>query len=130
MTLAEYDSQLENLVDAAYMSGDFDPVNDFQYKYMREFYNYYISKAKTEIEKYACEILEYLINDSQSGSVVQYVESEKKAIELKDYLNEHEFFTEITLDSPEVYYCKYSNEWAVDCMFGGNYTPCWDGWFD
>ena len=130
LTLKEYDKAIDNLKVAAYKNECFDEVYEFQHKHMQEYYDYYVSKAEKETEKYACEILEYLISDSQSGSVVHYVESEEKANELRDYLNQHEFYGEIMLDSPEVYYCEYCNEWVVDCMFGGNYCPWWDGWFD
>ena len=130
MTLKEYDDQMNILSEQAYRTGDFDPVNDFQFKYMTEFWKNLLAKAETDIEKTSCDILNWLIGKSQSGNVVHSIETEEKANELRDYLLDHEFYSEIMLDAPEVYYDKYAEEWCVDCMFGGFYTPCWDGWFD
>ena len=129
MTLHEYDNAMCELTDDR-SKLDEDKVGEFQNTHLREFLTELKGKATTDNDRYACEILEYLIVYSQSGSVVHYVETEEKANALRDYLNEHDLIGDMMLDSPEVYQDKYSGKWAVDCMFGGFYCPYWDGWFE
>ena len=69
-----------------------------------------------------CELLEYVIKKSSSGSAIVDVDFEELAHdadlllweELSDYL----------LDSL-VY--EENGKWCVDAMFGGYYVPGWDG---
>ena len=103
-----------------------DELNTFQWIHMREFVANYKAKAKgNKAKEKIAELFEYAVENSQTGSAVLYVESE----ELKDEIDEiiWEEIGEYMLDAPQ-YYQTDDGEWAIDCMFGGNYVPEWDGW--
>ena len=100
----------------------------FQAKYMTEVLTELRSKADTKAKEVACDILEYVINSSTSGSVVQFVETEEFANEVDEV--RWEMIGDYMLDAPEIYEDKYSGGWVIDCMFGGYYVPYWDGWFE
>lgn len=130
MTYEEYNEKMD------WYSENITPDNEelfvemceFQAKYMTEVLTELRSKADTKAKEVACDILEYVIYDSTSGSVVEYVETEEFANEVDEVM--WEMIGDYMLDAPEIYKDKYSGEWAIDCMFGGYFVPYWDGWFE
>ena len=106
----------------------FEEMCKFQTEYMGEVLTELRSKADTKAKEVVCDILDYAIRWSESGSVVEYVETEELANEVDEII--WEMIGDYMLDAPEIYKGKYSGEWTIDCMFAGNYVPYWDGWFE
>lgn len=130
MTYEEYNKKMDWYSENITEDNEelFEEMCQFQAKYMTEVLTELRSKADTKAKEVACDILEYAINDSTSGSVVQFVETEEFANEVDEVM--WEMIGDYMLDAPEIYKDKYSGEWAIDCMFGGYFVPYWDGWFE
>lgn len=130
MTYEEYNEKMD------WYSKNITPDNEelleemynFQARYMTEVLTELRSKADTEAKEVVCNILDYAINWSSSGSSIEYVETEELANEVDEII--WEMIGDYMLDAPEIYQDEYSGEWAIDCMFGGNFVPYWDGWFE
>lgn len=130
MTYEEYNEKMDWYSENITEDNEelFEEMCQFQAKYMTEVLTELRSKADTKAKEVACDILEYVINASTSGSVVQFVETEEFANEVDEVM--WEMIGDYMLDAPEIYEDKYSGGWVIDCMFGGYYVPYWDGWFE
>ena len=128
MTYEEYDKKME------WYSENITPDNEelleemfqFQTKYMTEVLMKLRNKADTKAKEVVCNILEYAINNSTSGNAIEFVETEELANEVDEIIDE--MIGDYMLDAPQIY--EENGEWAIDCMFGGNFVPGWDGWFE
>ena len=130
MTYEEYNKKMDWYSENITEDNEelFEEMCQFQAKYMTEVLTELRSKADTKAKEVACDILEYVINASTSGSVVQFVETEEFANEVDEVM--WEMIGDYMLDAPEIYEDKYSGGWVIDCMFGGYFVPYWDGWFE
>lgn len=131
MTLAEYDEKMsvyaERLRNATGSEFDalYEEVSNFQYAHMEDVLLAYKANIDCEAKGYIYSLLEYAVHSSSSGNSTIDVESEEILTdidniiweEIGDYLLDYQTYKEETY-------------WVVDCMFGGNYVPCWDGWKD
>ena len=117
MTLEEYDIKVDELRE----KGDIDALNELKISYMTEI----MSKmyAKAEAYKNIAKSINYLIDESFSGSVINYAETKEKA-ELIQELSLKEL-DDYMLDTPDIYQDDIG--WTISYMFGGNYVPYWDG---
>ena len=129
MTFEEFNSRMNeysDLMDAqlADMTEEekeklFDEIAEFQTDYMEQ-----VRDGCDDVRIY--NIFDYLINESSSGNVIYYVYTEDEARELEIKLWEQ--YGEYILDS--TIRETTDEKFAVDIIFGGNYTPYWDGWED
>lgn len=130
MTLEEYNTKVNEIGERLRTEWDddlYDELNDFQYNYMQEVLDEYKKSKKWTPARQCCyELLYHAVWHSESGSSIQYVNSKKLADEVDDIIWDE--LGDYMLDSPEIY--KVKDQWAISCMFGGNYVPCWDGWRD
>ena len=131
MTIEEYNAKMdeltERLKEAAYTKEAgyiYDEITEFQYRYMRAFVNEYYNKAKFDpIKLKIFDIFQYAVEQSESGSSIGYVNDKETADKIVEIINDK--IGEFMLDSPEIYQ-EADGEWAISCMFGGNYVPEWD----
>lgn len=139
MPIEEYDNQMRIYSDQLRNSTDqewedlYEKVSKFQHKHMTEYLEELqkITEEETdEVTKEAreavCELLEYAINDSESGSAIVYEISEEVANKFDEIYED--MIGEFLLDAIEIY--KEDDGYVLDAMFGGNYVPYWDGWND
>ena len=112
------DAQLADMTEEA-KEKLFDEIADFQTDYMEQ-----VRDDCDDVRIY--NIFDYLINESSSGNVIYYVYTEDEARELEIKLWEQ--YGEYILDS--TIRETTDEKFAVDIIFGGNYTPYWDGWED
>lgn len=125
MTFEEYNKAIDAYAERIENGEDIlDEVTDFQYKYMNSVLASY--KADTPAKEICRDILEYAVNHSQSGSVVQYVEDKELADSVYDIIWEE--LGEYMLEAPEYY--EENGTWVIDCIFAGYYIPGWDGWLE
>ena len=125
MTFEEYNKAMDVYAERIDNGEDIvDDVTDFQYKYMNSVLAAY--KADTKAKEICYDIIEYAVNHSQSGSVVQYIEDKELANCVYDIIWEE--LGEYMLDSPEYY--EDNGTYVIDCMFAGYYVPGWDGWYE
>lgn len=128
MTLEEYVKEMETRLANIDRDSDeeWDELYEFQFTYMRGVLEEYRKTVgNNEAKRVCCSILDYIINQSESGSVNMAVETEEFANEVREMALED--FAEYMLDAPEVYFEEAFDEWMVSCMFGGYFVPCWDG---
>lgn len=125
--MAEYVTELESLIDDEDKWDEkYEKISQFQMDYMNEVLADYKKKATSEAQEYIYEALEYAVKNSQSGSSVLYVPTKEIADEIDEIIEGE--IGDYMLDHPEIY--EEDGEWVIDCMFGGNYVPYWDGWKD
>ena len=125
MTIEEYNKAMD-AYSIRIRNGEeiMDEVNDFQYEFMRNVLkNYVADSPEKEIIR---NILDYAVNDSTSGSSVQYVEDKDLADKVMEIIFDE--IGEYMLDFPEYY--EENGYWVIDCVFAGYYVPDWDGWYD
>lgn len=129
MTLEEYKGKMNEYSDKLKKtSGNewneiYENMTDFQRKFMKQALEDYKKTVDCEEKKCIYDLLEYVVNFSESGSSVKYVDSKEMADkidkiiweEIGDYLLDYQVYEE-------------NDKWAIDCMFGGYYVPEWDGW--
>ncbi len=129
MTLTEYDKKMSKYAKRLRnIYGDeweklYEEVSEFQREYMENVLEEYQQTIDCEAREYIYELLCYAVRQSQSGSAIIDVETKEIADaieeilweEIGDYLLDYEIYEE-------------GDCWAIDCMFGGNYIPYWDGW--
>jgi len=120
--MSEYADKLSTLSgkewDALYKE-----ISKFQQDYMEGVLEEYEKTIDCEAREYIYDLLCHAVRVSESGSSIVYVETEELADgiediiwqEMWDYLLDYEIYQE-------------DNHWVVDCIFGGNYVPYWDGW--
>lgn len=128
MTFEEYVKEMETRLASLDRDSDeeWDELYEFQFTYMRGVLEEYRKTVgNNEAKRVCCSILDYIINQSESGSVNMAVETEEFANEVREMALED--FAEYMLDAPEVYFEEAFDEWMVSCMFGGYFVPCWDG---
>lgn len=137
MTLQEYDaevSKMGEMVRSLYKMNDhkngyevYEELSNFQNKHMKEFLAAYKETIGDDKAKQVCyDLLEDAITYSESGSAIKYVDTKELADKVDEIIMDE--IGDYLLDPPEIY--QEGNEWAIDCMFGGNYVPYWDGWTD
>lgn len=132
MTFEEYNEKmhiLEERLRATESEDEWDKVMDeinaFQHKHMEAFVEEYMASAKgNRAKEEIADIFRYAVYCSESGSAIGYVDSKELADEIDEIIWEE--IGEYMLDAPQIY--ESNGEWAIDCMFGGNYIPEWDGW--
>lgn len=125
MTLAEYNAEYDEYCQQLteyYTKELYEKFNNFKYKYMTSVLKEYAKTADTAAKQLICELLDYAINHSESGSCITEAYTEEVAKETEQLLWEE--FGGYLLDS-EVY--QENGCWVVDVMFGGAYIPYWDG---
>lgn len=129
MTLEEYDKQMSDYADRLHeLYGKewdelYEEVSRFQQNYMGNVLNEYKKTINCEAREHIYELLCYAVRNSQSGSSIVDVETKRVADEIDNILWEE--IGDYLLDY-EIY--KEDDHWLIDCMFGGNYVPYWDGW--
>lgn len=127
MTLPEYNAKYDEYcqkLKECYTKELYEKFNNFKYKYMTSVLTEYAKTADTAAKQLICELLDYAINHSESGSCITEAYTEEVAKETESILWSE--FGDYLLDS-EVYEDKTGNCWVVDVMFGGAYIPYWDG---
>ena len=133
MTLKEYEDKLDRITELMRMRAKsnegYDDLRDkyveLQYSYMEEVLNEYKKTIGDNPAKLICyELLDYAVHWSQSGNAIVYEENEEIANQVDDiiYYELGEYLLDV-----EVYFDKYTQSWAIDCMFGGYFVPDWDG---
>lgn len=123
MSFDEYLTKFSELLNERKMAD----VNELQYTFMRKQLQEYKDKSHLDNDPSVpavIGIIEYLINHSQSGSVVWYAPTESLCGEIEEELVAN--FGDMLLDNPQTYHTK-SGLWALDCVFGGAFCPDWDG---
>lgn len=101
-------------------------ISEYQYTEMTKYLEEYKAKADTRAKEVICEMLEYAISKSVSGSsiVSNLTKDEAEAVddilwdEVGDLLAEADI------------YQKKDGTWCLDCIICGNYVPEWDGWLE
>lgn len=120
----EYADQLSNTYGKDW-DNLYEKVSNFQQNYMENVLEEYQKTIDCEAREKIYELLCYAVRNSQSGSSIVDVETEEIANEIDNILWEE--IGHYLLDY-EIY--EEGDYWAIDCMFGGNYVPYWDGWND
>lgn len=128
MTLEEYDIQMRKAseeLNANWSDELYKSVSEFQFEHMEEFIKEYGKTIDDDPAKKVCfDLLYYAVHNSESGSSIEYVETKELADRVEEIIENE--IGQYLLDSPQIY--QSGDEWAIDCMFGGNYVPYWDGW--
>ena len=109
-----YGSEWDNL---------YEEISQFQQKYMTNVLDEYEKRIDCDAKQYIYDLLSYAVKTSQSGSSIIYIKSKEIADKIDDMIWEE--IGDYLLDY-EIY--EENDHWVVDCMFGGNYVPYWDGW--
>lgn len=123
MTFDEYLTKFSELLNERKMAD----INKLQYAFMREQLQNYKDKPHLDNDPSVpavIGIIEYLIDCSQSGSVVWYAPTKSLCDEIEAELFAN--FGDMLLDNPQIYRTK-SGLWALDCIFAGAFCPEWDG---
>ena len=142
MTLAEYDTQFDHLLNkwrTTQSPHAYQDMIDLQYTFLGQIRDEIYDQIKTVngIKKRVLftvlEIFNRLKFSSVSGHVMENVgmgekNPEEFAREVKDYLNK--VYGDMFSEEIEIYPDKNGEEWVVDCMFGGKYCPEWDGFLE
>lgn len=126
ITFEEYHKQMN--IYSEKLKENFDAyeseVGKYQERYMNQVAEKYADAEEGTAPYYVYEILSYLIRDSTSGNVVEEVPTEELADEVNELLLGE--LGDYLLEAPDIY--ASGDGWSVNCMFGGYYTPYWDGW--
>lgn len=101
----------------------YEELSEFQRDYMENVLEEYKNTIDCKAREHIYELLCYAVRNSQSGSSILDVETKEEADEIDNIIWEE--IGNYLLDY-EIY--KDGECWAIDCMFGGNYVPYWDGW--
>lgn len=140
MTFDEYNKQigeLEKKLRLQVENGEIDEdgfqekISEFQTEHMNEFLEEYKKSINgDEAKQFIYDYFYGAVKNSTSGSWISDIggENAKELAEKVDNI----FWKEIghfLLDG-YVYLDTYTKKWCLDCMWGGNYIPYWDGWFD
>lgn len=132
LNLEEYDKKMEEYQDrlaATETNAEWDEVENEMSKFQTEFMSGVLEDYKKTIDcaakQWIYTLLEYAVKVSENGSSIAYVETKETADLIEEILWEE--IGDYLLDC-EIYPEK--GEWVIDCMFGGNYVPYWDGWKD
>lgn len=120
--MSEYSDRLSQLYNKEY-DELFEEISQFQQNYMENILEEYHKTIDCQAREHIYDLLHYAVKKSTSGSSIITVETESIADEIDkiiweeigDYLLEYSIY-------------KEDNRWTVDCVFGGNYVPYWDGW--
>lgn len=118
----EYKERLSGLCDSDF-DELLDEVSQFQYSYMENVLQEYQKTIDSKAKECIYELLSHAVKVSTSGSSVVDVETKEIADEIDkiiweeigDYLLDYDIYEE-------------NGHWVIDCMFGGNYIPEWEGW--
>lgn len=123
--MGEYADQLRELYGNEWDEWNklYEEVSEFQREHMENVLEEYKKTIDCKAREHIYELLCYAVRNSKSGSSILYVETEEEADaidniiweEISDYLLDYDIYEE-------------GNQWAIDCMFAGNYVPYWDGW--
>ena len=127
MTVEEYNKTFDEYcaeLDKHYTKTLYTEFNQFKIQYMESVYAEKCKNADTPAKECICELLEYAIHDSTSGSCIADVDTREVAEEVEEILWEE--IGDYLLDS-EIYKDAAGDCWLVDVMFGGAYIPYWDG---
>lgn len=104
----------------------FEEMCEFQREYMLQILEKLKADCDSKAKEAICELVEYAVNNSESGSSCVCVDSKEIADEVDNII--WETIGEYLLDY-DVYKDTNGN-WTIDCMFAGNYVPYWNGWFE
>ena len=130
LTLKEYDKKMGEYADrlrAANYGKEWDDlyeeVSRFQYDFMGNVLAEYHKTIDCPARQCIYNLMHHAVKISESGSSIIDVETEAEADaidnliweEIGDYLLDYQIYQE-------------DNRWVIDCIFGGNYVPYWDGW--
>lgn len=131
MTFEEYDvkiSEMGERLKANWSEELYKEVSEFQYEHMDQFFNDYHKTVNDDPAKWVCnDLLHYAIYESSSGNAIEYVDTEKEVDAVERIIMDE--IGKYLLEPPKILYTE-DGRWAIDCMFGGNYVPYWDGWRD
>lgn len=128
MTFDAYTAKMDDYRERITSEDDplYKEMVEFQYGYMKGLLAG--MKDYDPISQKIREIFNYLIEYSQTGSVVVSTDTMEEADAVRQRL--YALYGDYLLDYPEVYRDSVASDWCVDCMFGGYYTPAWDGFFE
>lgn len=130
LSLEEYDKKMGEYSDrlrAASYGKEWDnlyeEVSSFQQSYMEHVLDEYQKTIDGNARQCIYNLMCHAVRISESGSSIIDVETEAEADaidniiweEIGDYLLDYQIYQE-------------DNRWVIDCIFGGNYVPYWDGW--
>ena len=128
--MSEFSEKLNKRIANADYKTDYKDIlteiSEYQYTEMTKYLEEYKAKADTRAKEVICEMLEYAISKSVSGSsiVSNLTKDEAEAVddilwdEVGDLLAEADIYE------------KKDGTWCLDCILCGNYVPEWDGWLD
>lgn len=130
MTFDEYNKRMNEYQDKLSMFRNdqllwkdiYEEVGEFQTEYMKNVLKEYEEKINCEARRYIYDLLDYAVNFSCTGSSVVVVKTKEIADEIEKIIWEE--IGDYLLDC-EIY--EEDGHWFIDCMFGGNYVPYWDG---
>ena len=130
LSLEEYDEKISGYIERLKtLDGEaynklLKEISSFQNDYMENVLKEYEKTiGNSEAKKQIYCLMSYAVRISESGSSIVYVDSLEVAEEIDkiiweeigDYLLDYQVYEE-------------NGSYVVDCMFGGNYVPYWDGW--
>lgn len=128
MTLKQFDAQMsiyENELKNNYTYELFEEVSQFQSNFMSQLCDKYLKSAHTDAQRLMCELIDNVIRYSTTGQTAVYTDK-KTAMDLDNVLAYE--IGDLLLDCSV--YNVGNDKWAVDVVFGGFYTPYWDGFCD
>ena len=125
MTLEDYSKKLDELRKnwkANETLEALDKLIDLKFEYMESVLAELTDVHNSPEMKEVCDILNYLIYESQYGNVISFCETKELAEKTAETVEK--VLGDYTLEYPQVY--EREGRWAVDCMFGYDYCPGYD----
>ena len=131
MTLEEYNAKMDDYRKR--IINEYDPLYhemvDMQYDYMNSVLKEIGEKSNGDpIMDKIFELFNFVIENSIYGNAIVSTDTEEEARAVVCKLQDD--YSDYLLDAPEVYKDEDTGDWCIDCMFGGYYTPEWDGFFE
>lgn len=126
----EFSEKLNKRIANADYKTDYEDIltdiSKYQYTEMTKYLEEYKAKADTRAKEVICEMLEYAISKSVSGSSIVSNLTKDEAEAVDDIL-----WDEVgdLLAEADIYETK-DGTWSLDCILCGNYVPEWDGWLE
>lgn len=100
-------------------------MREFQTRYMKSVIADYKKKIKTKVQEIAYDFIEGILS-ADEGCLKTYTISKGLAEQAKEEIYDN--FGDFLLEGIELY--EEDDEWVLDGIAGGNYCPCWNGWWD
>ena len=101
----------------------YEEVSRFQSDFMENVLSEYHKTIDCPARQCIYNLMYHAVKISENGSSIIDVETEAEADAIEDIIWEE--IGDYLLDY-QIY--QEDNHWVIDCIFGGNYVPYWDGW--